>query len=194
MPEEIKAGVDYQERYKELGDAEIREILLKRKSYQPQAAQAAIQEAISRGILQSEQDLFSGEYNPPPSRSGFLFPDIQNPEQKSKILASLRRIIYILGIIPFAFAVMNYFHGNFSSVIAFAVAGAAWLFFNFMLSKTKSSLILNTMLVVLIIAFGYAIFTVYTMKAPEIMDFIAVIATFMVSLYCLLFARSIMKS
>ncbi len=194
MSDKIQTEVDYQEKYKQLGDAEIGEILLKRKSYQPQAAQAAIQEAINRGILQSEQDLFSEKYNPPASRSGFLFPDISNPEQKTKILSSIQRILYISGVIPFVFAGKNYFHENQSSVIAFVGIGAGWLFLCLMLSKTRNKLILNLMLVFLITACGYAIHSISINKSPEAMNLITIIATFLILLYCVLFARSIIKN
>ena len=172
MSGKTRTEADFQEKYKQLSDEEIREILLMRKSYQPQAAQAAIKEAISRGILNSEQDLFSEEYNLPANRFG-IFPDIRKPEQKAKILSSIHRTLYFIGIIPLVFAGMKYFNGDQSAGIAYAAAGTIWFFLNFLHSKTKSNLILNVMFVLLVVAFGYATYSVSLMKSPEIMDYVA---------------------
>ena len=56
-------------------DEEILVILKKRKQYQPEAAKLAIQEAIKRGLINSEQDLFSEKFQEQSSKS-FLFPII----------------------------------------------------------------------------------------------------------------------
>ena len=194
MPEEIKTGIDYQEKYKQLGDEEIREILLKRKSYQAEAARAAIQEAISRGILKSEQDLFSEEYNIPENWTGIFFPFLPKPEQRKKTLAALHRIYFVLGLIPVALAWMKYSGANLLQSFLFIVVGLVWMFLNFRLSKTKSIRVLHLMLAGIILASGYALYSVLVMKAPEMMDFAVVVIAFGVSFYCLLFVRSILKS
>lgn len=193
-PKEIQTEVDYQEKYKQFSDAEIREILLLRNSYQEKAAQAAIQEAISRGIIQSEQDLFSEAYRQPTNQPGRFFPNIRKPEQKERILSSIYRINYILGIIPFIFAGLNYSKGEFTPCVIFAGVGIGWMFLNFRLSKTKSGLLLNLMFALVILAFAYSIYYVYILKSPQVMDFAVTVIAFLIPAYCLLFARSILKN
>ncbi|MDX9880635.1 MAG: hypothetical protein RBS73_01130 [Prolixibacteraceae bacterium] len=191
---EIYTGIDFRQKYKELSDAEIRDILLKRKSYQAEAAQAAIQEAISRGILQSEQDLFAKEYDLPAEHSVFFFPSIRKAEQKTKILASLHRVFYVLGAIPFAFSGMNFFREKPLPAMVFIVIGASWWFLNFRLSKSRNILIIYPMIVMLFSGFCYAMGSYFMQKNTEGMDYTVVTVAFFVSLYCLLFARSVLKS
>lgn len=193
-PKEIQTEVDYQEKFKLLTDAEIHEILLLRNSYQEKAAHAAIQEAISRGIIQSEQDLFSEKYRQPTSQSSRFFPNIRKPENKERILSSIYRINFILGIIPLIFFGLNYFKGDILPCIAFACIGIVWMFLNFRLSKTKSIRVLQIMISFVILAFAYSIYSVYTLKSPQIMDFAVTIIAFLIPVYCLLFARSILKN
>ena len=190
---DLQIETDFQEKYKQLSDPEILEILKLRNGYQPKAANAAIQEAISRGIIKSEQDLFSEEYRNQENRSGFFFPSIQNTQQKEKILSSIHRIIYILGIIPLVFAGLDYSHGNIIRPVILAGIAFCWWVLNFRLSKTKNKIILDIMLVILIVAFGYSFFLIYNLKSPPVMDFVVVSITFLTSLYCLLFSRSILK-
>lgn len=193
-PKEIQTEVDYQEKYKQFTDAEIREILLLRNSYQEKAAHAAIREAISRGIIQSEQDLFSEAYRQPTNLSGRFFPNIRKPEQKVRILSSIHRINYILGIIPFILSGLNYVKGELTSCLIFAGVGIGWMFLNFRLSKTKSYLVLKLMISVIILAFAYSIYSVYILKSPQVMDFAVTVIAFLIPAYCLLFARSILKN
>ena len=190
---DIQIETDFQEKYKQLSDPEIIEILRLRNSYQPKAAHAAILEAISRGIIQSEQDLFSDEYRNQESRSGFFFPNIHKPQHKESILSSIHRIIYILGIIPLVFAGLDYSRGNIIRSAILISITLGWWFLNYKLSKTKRRVTLNIMLTMLILAFGYSIFLINNMESPPIMDFVVIGIAFLTSLYCLLFARSILK-
>ena len=191
---EINTEIDYLEKYRHLNDSEIRDILIKRKSYQEKAATAAIQEAIRRGIIQSEQDLFSEEYRETSSPRFLLFPTIQKQEQKKKILSGIQRINYILGIIPLIFAGINFFDGKIISSVIFACAGVLWLFLNYKLPKTKNLSVISSMFIILCLALGYVIYFVSLLEPLSIMDIAVTIIAFFVSFYCLLFARSLLKN
>lgn len=193
-PKEIQIDLDFQEKYKQLTDTEIHEILQLRNSYQKNAAQAAIAEAIRRGIIQSEQDLFSEEYRQPNNRSSRFFPAIYKAEQKEKMLASIHRINFIVGIIPLIFSGLNYFKGEILPCIAYAGVGATWLYLSFRLSKTKSELIIKLMLTLLLAAFTYSIYAVSILKSLQIMDLAVTVIAFSVPGYCLMFARSILRN
>ncbi len=192
-PKDIDTGIDYQEKYRQLSDGELRELLKNRKNYQPKAASAAIQEAIRRGILQSEQDLFAEEYCSQENHSRFLFPHIEKPEQKAKTLNSLYRIFYVAGIIPLVFAGMNY-RNNQAIAIASVVVGLSWMYLTFRLSKTKKRLFLSLMQIMFYVVIGFATHSVFSQINSTIMDFAVLIIASLVSIYCLLFARSILKS
>ncbi len=190
---EIHPEVDYQEKYRHLNDTEIREILLKRKHYQEKAAKAAIEEAIRRGIICSEQDLFSEEYRETSGYRLVLFPVINKQEQKEKILSGIHRLNFILGIIPLFFAGLNLFEGKIAMFLVFTLTGGYWLFLNYKLLKTKKAVIIRDMLIILSLALGYVVYWFFILKLFSAMDIVVIIIAFGVSFYCLLFARSILK-
>ena len=192
-PKEIHTGIDYQEKYKQLNDAEIKEILRLRKAYQPEAANAAIQEAIERGIIHSEQDLFAPEFNQVKDKSFSIFPQINKPDQKEKIISSIQRIFYITGIIPLLYGGLKIHHKELIAGLVFVIAGIVWIVFNTGLKKINKKIMFLPMFSILFAAFVYSVYSVYQMKTATIMDFSVVVLTFLISVYCLFFARSVSK-
>jgi len=184
---------DFQERYKGYSDEAIREILVRRKDYQEAAVKAAVAEAISRGIIHSEQDLFAEEFNPPARKIFQLFPSISKTEQKEKILASIYRLFFLAGIVPLIFGGINFYKHALVPGIVFLAAGAVALFFNFRLSRTKNLFYLNGLLLIVLAAFGYTLYSIVNLNTRETMDFIVAVSAFLMLIYCLLFARSIIK-
>ena len=80
MPEISKAnGInsDFENTMGSLNDEQLKEVLKKRKLYQPEAAQAAIKEAIKRELIHSEEDLVKTEFRAKPLKKR-LFPEIEN--------------------------------------------------------------------------------------------------------------------
>ena len=80
-------------------DDELIKVLKKRKQYQPEASKQAIAEAISRGIINSEQDLFSEKFAEIPTKNR-LFPEIENPVVRKKVRRSISRSLLLVGVIP----------------------------------------------------------------------------------------------
>lgn len=115
-------------------DDEIRQILKKRKLYQKDAADFAIQEAIRRGIIYSEQDLFAKEYKHEPEKFS-LFPSIENPKARAKFKKSLTRSLLILGAIPMIFGAIKIVETQSLEGILIFIFGAAWSFVSYKLMQ-----------------------------------------------------------
>lgn len=88
-------------------DDELVKVLKKRKQYQPEAAKQAIAEAISRGIINSEQDLFSEKFAEIPVKTR-LFPEIENPVARKKMIRSISRSLLLVGAIPFVWTLARW--------------------------------------------------------------------------------------
>ncbi len=88
-------------------DEELIKVLKKRKQYQPEAAKQAIAEAIKRGIINSEQDLFSEKFAEIPVKTR-LFPEIENPVVRKKIRRSISRSLLLVGVIPLVWSLARW--------------------------------------------------------------------------------------
>ena len=88
-------------------DEELIKVLKKRKQYQPEAAKQAIAEAISRGIINSEQDLFSEKFAEIPTKNR-LFPEIENPVVRKKVRRSISRSLLLVGAIPLVWSLARW--------------------------------------------------------------------------------------
>lgn len=113
-------------------DDELRKVLRKRKLYQNEAADFAIQEAIRRGIIYSEQDLFAKEYKHEPDKFS-IFPSIENEKTSLKFKRSISRSLLILGVLPVVWGVVKIFGGQGLEGILIFIFGAAWSFNSFQL-------------------------------------------------------------
>jgi hypothetical protein len=80
-------------------DDELVNVLRNRKHYQPEAAKQAVLEAISRGIINGEQDLNSERFTEIPRKTR-LFPEIENPVVRNKARISISRSLLLVGVIP----------------------------------------------------------------------------------------------
>ncbi len=137
-------------------DDEVRKVLKKRKLYQKEAAEFAIQEAIRRGIIYSEQDLFAKEYKHEPDKFS-LFPTIENEKARIKFKKSISRSLLILGVIPLVFGGIKIFESQSLEGIAIFVFGAAWSFASYQLMQKPDKKLVVLLFVLLILAVAYIV-------------------------------------
>jgi hypothetical protein len=137
-------------------DEEIRNVLKKRKLYEKNAADFAIQEAIRRGIIYSEQDLFAKEYKHEPDKFS-LFPAIENPKALAKFKKSLTRSLLILGAIPMVFGAIKIFETQSLEGTLILVFGAAWSFLSYKLMQKTDKMLVVLLFVLLILALAYIV-------------------------------------
>ncbi len=135
-------------------DDELRKVLKKRKLYQKEAADFAIQEAIRRGLIYSEQDLFAAEYKPEPEKFS-LFPIIENEKVRAKFKKSIARSLIILGALPVVLGGIKIFETQSLDGILFFLFGVAWCLTSFQLMRTVNIKLIYFMFLLLILAVGY---------------------------------------
>lgn len=139
-------------------DDELRKVLKKRNLYRIEAADFAIQEAIRRGIIYSEQDLFAKEYKDEPEKFS-IFPSIDNEKARRKFKKSISRSLLILGALPMVWGGIKIFETQGLEEILIFIYGAAWSLTSFQLMRSAklNPKLIYFMFLLAILAFGYLI-------------------------------------
>jgi hypothetical protein len=137
-------------------DEELRIVLKKRKLYQKDAADFAIHEAIRRGIIYSEQDLFAKEYKHTPNKFS-MFPTIENEKTRGKFRKSISRSFLVLGAIPLVFGGIKIFEMQSIEGILIFVLGAAWIFASYQLMRKLDKRLVVLLFVILVFAVAYVV-------------------------------------
>lgn len=118
---------DYKKLIPELPDEEIIYILKRRSYYQKKAREMAVKEAVRRGIIHSEQDLFSDDYNIKPVKFS-LFPIIEDQKNKKKITKSIARVLLICGVLPVVWGIIRLNFGALAEGAVLVIFGVIWIF------------------------------------------------------------------
>lgn len=138
-------------------DSELRNVLRKRKLYQKDAADFAIQEAIRRGIIFSEQDLFAKEYKHEADKFS-IFPAIENEKARAKFKKSISRSLLMLGAVPLVFGGIKIFEFQSIEGIIIFVFGCIWSLTSFQLMrKAVDEKLVYLLFLLLILAIGYIV-------------------------------------
>jgi len=137
-------------------DEELRKVLKKRKLYQNDAAEFAIEEAIKRGLIFSEQDLFAREFQHEPEKFT-LFPAIENEKARKKFMKSIARSLIILGALPLILGGIKIFETQSLEGILIFIFGALWSFISFQLMRSVKLNHIILMYFLLVIAIGYVV-------------------------------------
>jgi len=137
-------------------DEELRKVLKKRKLYQNDAAEFAIEEAIKRGLIFSEQDLFAREFQHEPEKFT-LFPAIENEKARKKFMKSIARSLIILGALPLILGGIKIFETQSLEGILIFIFGALWSFISFQLMRSVKLNHIILMYFLLAIAIGYVV-------------------------------------
>ncbi len=187
---DAKNKPDFRTLIPEQSDEEIKEILKKRNLYQPEAADLAVKEAVKRGIIHSEQDLFSEEFRVNPFKSS-LFPVIEKEVQRKKISKSICRGLIISGAIPLIYGIVLILDHNFTEGIALTVGGVLWLGLAVQLFREVKNWMINLFFVVLVIALAYLVNLFVSLKSFIFMDFFIVAIFYLLIIYGLIYLRKL---
>lgn len=137
-------------------DEELRKVLKKRKLYQNDAAEFAIEEAIKRGLIFSEQDLFAREFQPEPEKFS-LFPTIENEKVRAKFRKSITRWLMISGALPMVWGGIKIYKTQSLEGILIFIFGAVWSLISFQLMRSVKISHIILMYFLLSIAIGYLV-------------------------------------
>ncbi len=179
---------DFRSSIPHYSDEEILTILKKRKQYQLEAATLAIQEAIKRGLINSEQDLFSEKFQEKPSEF-YLLPIIIDDKNKNKIRKSISRILLIVGVIPVVWGVMLFTKSNSVEGVLLVLLGAVWIYASAQLMRSVQTKMVNLLFMMLVASVAYIVKIMLGMKGLVIMDYFIPVILFSFITYGLLFIR-----
>jgi len=181
-------NTDFRDSIPEYSDEEILKILIKRKQYQPEAADLAVQEAIRRRLINSEQDLFEEEFQETPA-SFQLFPFIEKKEIRIKIRKSIARALLIVGVIPFVWGVLKITESNLFEGILLILLGGIWIFAAGQIMSGVVSKMVGLLFVMLFASVAYIVKLFLGMKGLSVMDFAVPVILVLFITYGLLFIK-----
>jgi len=169
-------------------DEELLEILRKRKQYQPEAAQVAIDEAIKRGLIHSEQDLFSEKYQQNTSPYS-LFPTIENERARNKTRKSIARIFLISGAMPVIWGAIKVLEDRFYEGVLLIVLGGIWMFAAAKQFKAVDIKSIYLLYLLLAAAVAYIAKIIAGLQNPAFMDFLIPSLLLLFFIYGLVYIR-----
>lgn len=176
----------------EYSDEEIISILGKHKLYEPEAQKIAIAEAIRRGIIYSEQDLFSENFKTQPLRFT-LFPHPEKKETILKIVRSITRALLVAGVIPIIFGVLKFQVFKYAEGSALIFAGLVWITSAWVLFSRQEKKFLFPMFIIALFSTVYVARILLLLKGLRVMDYLVPVILFAVVLYCLLYLRALIR-
>ena len=180
-------------RIPEYSDQEIIEILKKRDHYNPAVAQLAIDEAIKRGLINSESDLVAPEYRTEKLRF-HLFPPIQKPESKDKVIRSLSRGILLAGIIPTIYGMMKFAENKLMESFLLVTMGGIWIASSALLMKSRKSYFVYIIMAMAMVSIVYVVLTFLRLKGIPFMDYFVALIVYCLIYYGLFYVKKLISS
>jgi len=172
----------------EYDDQEILAILKKRKYYQPEAVKVAMEEALKRNLINSENDLFDEEFQVQALKFR-LFPNIEDDKNKTNIRKSIARSVLIAGIIPTIWGFLKFNNGNHLEGEILIALGFAWIFLSARLIQQVNHKILNVLTVLSALSVFYVSKELFTNGEIVFMDIFIIVALYSFMFYGLFFIR-----
>lgn len=175
----------YKEYITKYSNEELIAALKRRSQYREDAADFAIQEAIRRGIIHSEQDLFSEKFREEKGTFSWL-PVPHTKDARERVKKSILRSLYITGLIPLAYGGLQLYRGvDFPAEIAI-VFGLIWIALSVLLTRNLKKWIFYG-LGVMDLGGGAFILQRIVGSVPSFFDFFAVIVLILMVLYSLVY-------
>ncbi len=147
---------DYKEIIASHSDVELKNVLKKRKLYRKEAAEFAINEAIRRGIIYSEQDLFAKEFQVEQEKFS-IFPTVENEKTKAKYIKSIIRTLIVIGVIPLIYGGIQVFNLQSVESVLIFLFGAAWSISAFQFKRTQNSRLVYFLIFLTVLAIAFLI-------------------------------------
>jgi uncharacterized membrane-anchored protein len=169
-------------------DEEILDILKKRKHYQPEAVEIAVEEAIERKLINSGQDLVKPEFQAEPLKRS-LFPTIEHEKTRKKVRKSLGRSLLIVSLLPLIFGFTRFNAGNIAEGIGLFVFALIWGGFSTQIMLKGGRRNVNILLALSVLSVAYVGIYLQSMIQFSYFDHFVVVAFFLLIFYGLFFVR-----
>ena len=174
-------------RYEEYSDDQLLEVLRNRNNYQGDAVGIAMEIAINRKLIHSEQDLLSLEFNAKKSHPFQLFPQLSSEVQTQKVLKSLFRILYLITLFPLIFGVLKYSEGRVIDAIVYGVIGVLWAVLAIGLEQKQNNTRSSILLILFISTIFYAAWSEVQISKFVRIDWVISVVSISLIMYSLLY-------
>lgn len=178
-----REGISFEEQFLDISDQEIVNILKLRKYYQPEAARAAINEALKRGLIHAEDDLLGEQFRPQSLGRPSIFPVGNTEAQNVAIVNSLCRIMYGISLIPLIMTYYQFDNGKILGAIIHLIAALVVIAVTYRLNRTKRSFLAHLLLAFNVPVMGYAFYLLAEKGIPTTMDAVATAVVLLTILY-----------
>lgn len=190
---EKKENTDFRKDIPEYSDEQIIAILKLRDHYQPEAAKLAVNEALKRGIINSEQDLLAEEYRCEPIKFS-LFPEIKKKINRVKIRKSIARSLVLCSLFPVVFGLIEINRNNYLEGIALLAFGLVWLFCASQLIRAFHIILVRCLMIQTILAAFFGGYKILNKTTFIFFDSFILVMLCTFILYGLLFMIKIQKN
>lgn len=155
-----------EERIYSLSDDDLVELLQLRELYQEEAVRIAIQEALKKGIISTEEELDLPKFSASQKPSKSFFPRLEKEIHFQKVFNSLIRVLYLISVIPITLGLLQLV--DHQTLIGFLLlsGGLSWVFLSRAVQKHKND---QLPLILLILFFTGLTFVVF--KEPITKNF-----------------------
>ncbi len=172
-----------------LSDDQLIQLLKLRDSYQPEAVGFALQEAMSRQIIRSENDLQSAKFQSDSSRSKTIFPYLNDETQFQKVFSSLIRILYLVAVIPIVFGALNLLEGDVRGGLVLLGLGLLWGGLSVRLQKQQHAQTPLVLMVLLLFGLIRAFFSLNDPSLLQVTDLVVYGIAVLLLTYVLVYLR-----
>lgn len=191
LAEEKDIWDDLRDRMKKYSDEELTEVLKKRKQYEKQAVDIAVSEAVDRGLIHSEQDLFAEIYTAAPSRFTF-FPCPDKPHIRLRTIRSIARTLLVIAALPLVFGILKFQVHRYAEGSAMVLAGLTWITASWMIYRRQEIKFWPVLFFTAVLAAIYVARILILLKGLVTMDYFIATALFLVLSYALLYLRKLL--
>jgi len=182
------------ERFEQYSDEQLIDILQNQQDYQELATETAREIAMNRGLMHHLKERPNTELQNKKKTCYSIFPALNTPEQKEKVIKSLLRTFYLVTLFPLIYASLSYAAGNQINLLTFGGITILWVLFVYQTGKTKQTIYVYALLGLLLA--GLLLFTSLNQISflPRLPDMIICTLSFLLLLYLLLFLINLIKN
>lgn len=182
----------FYERYLKFTDGQVMEILRNHRNYQEPAIDAAVRVAVERGLINSEQDLLSPEFQQIRSDKFTIFPEIADVYQRNKLIGSIFRFLYLLSLIPVIYGFLSYAKGEMDQVLLGVGTGLVWFFLCVLLNRLRKPFVFILLFGVLLIISVIVGQKVFSREIFVVLDLVMYIIGILLPAYFLLYLKKLL--
>ena len=184
---------DFREKITESTDEELVGILKQRTYFIPEAAQLAIEEAVKRGIIHSEDDLLHEDYRVKELQFSW-FPEPVNDINRRRLMKSLGRSLVFCGIFPLVYGMIKLNAGHQFEGAVLAAFALVWISLSSQLMRSYHKKIVFALLAANSAGAIYVFFRLISFNRSPLMDLFVAVVLFVLITYALLYLYQINKS